>query len=350
MRAALHGEPLIDEKTGQTFMVDEDRAPITREELAEAEAEEGEAIPVFYPFTLWRNTPLNGKAYLRGIDELLVPANRDGYGPAEGNAYPAWGGDLARYLFPKVVERAKKANPQVNAKEAWGWLPPPLMDEGWKVQTDWLHSFLLDPYTIRPATVLRMPNFHMSSDDAAALVDYFAAASNAEFPYEFKPQQQSSYLTRLREDREDPLGEAMNIVVNGNYCVKCHAVADFQPEGDPATFGPNLAEVYRRLRPKFTRDWIANPTRILPYTGMPKNIPYYPDQDHLGGVAQDLFHGTSIDQVNGLVALLMNFDAYARQNTEVGPMVQKAAQAAARQAAAGGGNAEDGNQQNNNPP
>ena len=66
----------------------------------------------------------------------------------------------------------------------------------------------------------------------------------------------------------------MNIVTNGNYCVKCHAVADFQPQGDPNTFGPNLADVYRRLRPKFTRDWIANPARILPYTGMPVNIPY----------------------------------------------------------------------------
>ena len=68
----------------------------------------------------------------------------------------------------------------------------------------------------------------------------------------------------------------MNIVTDGNYCVKCHAVADFQPQGDPYTFGPNLADVYRRLRPKFTRDWIANPVRILPYTGMPVNIPYHP--------------------------------------------------------------------------
>ena len=27
------------------------------------------------------------------------------------------------------------------------------MDEGKKVQTDWLHGFLMDPYAIRPATV-----------------------------------------------------------------------------------------------------------------------------------------------------------------------------------------------------
>jgi hypothetical protein len=70
---------------------------------------------------------------------------------------------------------------------------------------------------------------------------------------------------------------------------------------------------------------------------MPKNIPYYPDQEHLGGVAQNLYHGTSIEQVNGVVDLLLNFDAYARQNTSVTPLVQEAAAAAAQQAAAAGG-------------
>src|SRR5690606_26339989 len=111
-------------------------------------------------------------------------------------------------------------------------------------------------------------------------------------------------------------------------CVKCHAVNDFAPQGDPNTFGPNLADVQSRLRPDFTRDWIANPARILPYTGMPVNIPYRPDDPHLGGVAQDLYHGTSIQQLNGLVDLLMNFDAYARRNTSVSSLVEQAAASA----------------------
>jgi hypothetical protein len=205
------------------------------------------------------------------------------------------------------------------------------------VQTDWLHGFLMDPYAIRPATVLRMPNFHMSSDEAAKLVDYFAAASGATFPYEYKLQQRASYLTKLQQQRENPLGEAMNIVTNGNYCVKCHAVADFTPQGDPTTFGPNLADVYRRMRPEFMRDWIANPVRILPYTPMPVNIPYRADDPQFhGGVAQDLYHGTSTEQVNGVVDLLMNFDAYARGNTSITPLVQRAAAAAARQGGAAG--------------
>jgi len=342
LRADLHGEAVIDPETGEKFWVDIDRAPISKEELVEAEAEEGETIAIFYPFTLWRNVLLNGKTYLRGVGEILVPANRERYGPEHGTAYPAWGGDLARYLFAKVVARAKENNPQLNAKEAWGWLPPPLMDEGWKVQPNWLHSFLMDPYPIRPAAVLRMPNFHMSSDDAAKLVDFFAASSNVPFPYEYHPNQQPSYLTSLKSENEEVFAGAMRIVTNGNYCVKCHAVADFVPQGDAATFGPNLADVYRRLRPEFTRDWIANPARILHYTGMPKNIPYYPDKPHLGGVAQSLFSGTSIQQVIGLVDLLMNFDAYAREQTSVTPQVEAAAAAAKAAAAQSGGEGDEG--------
>jgi cytochrome c2 len=325
MQAHITGQPVFDEETGEPTWVDEDRQPITPEEVLEAEQEDGESIPVFYRFGLWANELINGQPRLRGIDELLIPADRQKYGPANGNAYPAWGGDLARYLFPKVIERAKETNPQVNGREAWGWLPPPLMDEGDKVQTDWLHGFLMDPYAIRPAVVMRMPNFHMSSEEAEKLVNFFAAMSDAKFPYEYNRRQQPSYLTNLGANGGDPLAEAMNIVTNGNYCVKCHAVADFSPQGDPNTFGPNLADVHSRLRPKFTRDWIANPARILPYTGMPVNIPYRPDDPHLGGVDQRLYHGTSIQQLEGVVDLLMNFDAYARRNTSVSSLVEQAA-------------------------
>lgn len=332
MHANIAGQPVFNEETGEPTWVDEDRQPITPEEVMEAEQEEGESIPVFYRFGLWANELINGQPRLRGVDELLIPADRAKYGPENGNAYPAWGGDLARYLFPKVIARAKEVNPQVNGREAWGWLPPPLMDEGKKVQTDWLHGFLMDPSAIRPAVVMRMPNFHMSSDEAEKLVNYFAAMSEAQFPFEYKQQQQPSYLTNLSAGGGDPLAEAMNIVTNGNYCVKCHAVADFAPQGDPNTFGPNLADAQRRLRPNFTRDWIANPARILPYTGMPVNIPYRPDDPHLGGVAQDLYHGTSLQQVNGVVDLLMNFDAYARRNMSVSTLVE---QAIAAQAASG---------------
>src|SRR5262249_2782376 len=194
MHASLHGMPVLDEQTGQPGWVDSDRQPITPQDLKDAEAEAGKPVPVFYKFTLWRNALLNGQAHLMGLEELLVPAARDHYGPVGGHGWPAWGGDLARYLFPKVIARAKQSNPQVNGREAWSWLPPPLMAEGKKVQPDWLHDFLMDPTAIRPAVVMRMPNFHMSSAEASKLVNYFAASSGAEFPYDYKREQRASYL------------------------------------------------------------------------------------------------------------------------------------------------------------
>ena len=314
--ATLHGQPVMNEETGLPERFDEDGLPL--------EPDDDESDP-YYRYTLWKDALVQGEAWLVGLQDLMVPANREGYGPADGQAYPAWGGDLARYLYPKVIARAKETNPQVKGSEAWGWLPPPLMVEGDKVQPDWLHGFLMDPTELRPAVVMRMPDFNMSSDEAAKLVNYFAAASGADFPYEYKPQQRASYLAEAEAAHPERMNQAMNIVVDGNYCVKCHAVADFQPQGDVTTFGPNLANVYRRLRPDYVRDWVANPKRILPYTGMPVNVIYKPeDAAHLGGVAQALFAGTSLDQLRGLVDLLMNFDVYTKRQTSITPLVKQA--------------------------
>ncbi len=321
LHATIHGLPVFSEQTGKAERFDEDGLPM--------EPDDDESDP-YYRFILWKDSVIQGEPWLVGIQDLMVPADREGYGPAGGKAWPAWGGDLASYLYPRVIEKAKQTNPQVKGSEAWGWLPPPLMMEGKKVQSDWLHGFLMDPTPLRPAVVMRMPNFHMSSDESAKLVNYFAAVSKADFPYEFKQEQRSSYLAHAEVDQPERLQQAMNIVVDGNYCVKCHAVADFQPQGDPTTFGPNLADVTRRLRPEYVRDWVANPKRILPYTGMPVNIPYKAGAEHLGGVAQTLFPGSSLQQLQGLIDLLMNFDVYARRQTSIAPLVKSTAEGGSR--------------------
>jgi hypothetical protein len=116
----------------------------------------------------------------------------------------------------------------------------------------------------------------------------------------------------------------MKIVTDRNYCVQCHAIGDFQVTGAIRTQGPKLDEVYRRLRPDYTRRWIANQKRILPYTGMPVNIPFDPAAPNLGGVNQALFPGTSIMQLDGVVDLLMNFDEYTRRRTSVKSLVAPA--------------------------
>ena len=116
----------------------------------------------------------------------------------------------------------------------------------------------------------------------------------------------------------------MKIVTDGNYCVKCHSLGDYEVKGAVKTLGPNLDEVYRRLRPDYVRRWVANPQRILPYTGMPVNIPFDPTPPNFGGVNQALFPGPSIAQLDGVVDLLMNFDEYTRRQTSVKGLVKEA--------------------------
>jgi hypothetical protein len=170
---------------------------------------------------------------------------------------------------------------------------------------------------------MRMPNFHMSGDEASKLVNYFAAKSNAEFPYEYNSRRRGAYLARLEESHPELLDDAMKIVTDGNYCVKCHSIGDYEVRGAVRTLGPDLDQVYRRLRTDYMRRWIANPQRTLPYTGMPVNIPYALEPPNHGGVSQELFPGTSIMQLDGVVDLLMNYDEYAKRQTSVKGLVRE---------------------------
>jgi hypothetical protein len=69
-------------------------------------------------------------------------------------------------------------------------------------------------------------------------------------------------------------------------------------------------------------DWIANPSAISPYTPMPVNIPYDPtDKENLGGVSQELYRDTSIEQLDAMVDLLANYDEYVKRRSLVSPLV-----------------------------
>ncbi len=294
-RATLFGMPILDPVTGKPQMVDEDGIPI----------EEGdtEASP-HQPVMLWHDALVDGEPRLVGSQNVSVPADAI----QAGKQYPAHGGDLARLLFPVVIADEKQINPNVKPDDAWGWLPPPLVGEGKKVQSGWLHKFLLNPHTIRPSAVLRMPKFNFHSSEAAALVNYFAAVDGADYPYVYDPRLDESSVAAVEQVHPGHLDGAMKIITNNNYCVKCHLVGSYSPPGNPKALAPQLERVHERLRPDYVHNWIANPKRYLPYTGMPVNIPF--DKP----VSQDLYAGTSEQQVNALTDLLMHYDTFAKQN------------------------------------
>jgi hypothetical protein len=246
-----------------------------------------------------------------------------------------------RLLARRAVEYVQDTNPAARGSEARAWLPPPLIGEGRKVQSQWLHDYLLDPAPIRPAVLLKMPRFPLSSIEAEQLAQYFAAVDGARYPYGDTPQRRPSSIAAARERYRDRLAQldaqpdekiagdhfddAMRFVVDKNYCIACHKIARFSPGGANQALAPDLAEVYRRLRPEYIRRWIADPAATLPYTAMPAYIPFNADAPHLGGVPQDLYHGTSVEQLDALVDLLMNFDRYTLEQQSLETLQNAAA-------------------------
>lgn len=298
--------------------------PVLDAEGNPVEGEDDDGNPLYY-FTLWDNVAINGHVWTVGGADVPIGAAQI------TDQIPPVGGDFARLIYPSVLAEEKVNNPNVKDSDAWGWLPPPLVGEGRKVQTNWLYDFLQNPYPIRPAVVLRMPKFNMSPADAQKLVDYFAAVDGAEFPYEFDPRTQASHLAAEEAEHPNRLDDALKIVTNGNYCIKCHNVGDYVVPGSPKALAPNLNQVYSRLRPDFLRNWLANPKRLLPYTGMPVNFPQDKPAD------QSLFPGTSLDQIEGIVDLLLNFNSFLAGKTSIKPLIQAPTVPPDQAAGAGGG-------------
>jgi mono/diheme cytochrome c family protein len=329
--AHLSGMPRLNSNTGLFEIYDADGAPLEPEDLEDPELDRSTLV---HQFELWQPTLIEGQAVEISanipVPESIVTRKR-----------PAVGGDLTFLLLPRVTELEKQANPSADGRQAWGWLPPPLVNEGNKVQSDWLHDFLLDPFAIRPATFLRMPKFNMSSAEATDIVRYFAARDHSQYPYKTNVRAdeqrlaaaERAYREELASTPEDqrPSGDdrfdhAMNIVTSSDYCVQCHIVGDFEPKTSDRAKAPNLAGVERRLQPDFVRTWIANPKQVLAYTPMPVNIKYDANSPTLGGVDQKLYHGTSVDQLDGVVDLLMNYSRYTSGKANVAGLVRPSTQ------------------------
>jgi mono/diheme cytochrome c family protein len=124
------------------------------------------------------------------------------------------GGTFVDLLIPYLAKKDPLLYKEY--KNARAALPPPLLREGEKAQPEWLFRFLKNPFEVRPVTVLRMPRFNMSDDEAMTLVNYFAAVDRRNNPGEglhypyipvpqrddrFWQEQTEKYITRLGKQR-----------------------------------------------------------------------------------------------------------------------------------------------------
>jgi cytochrome c551/c552 len=260
------------------------------------EEEDDDGNPVCF-FTLWEPAGQGGREKVGGPD-VVVPKNH------LAAVQPPWGGTLARLLYPLVLAEARQSGSSAAEVEAWGWLPPALVHEGAIVQPDWLFRYLLEPTVIRPAAVLRMPRFNLSSAEAAKLTDYFAATAGVEFPYTAKPIAASAPLDPERLDNAQKL-----LVDRTTFCGKCHATGDDAPaERNRTLLAPRLDEVGRRMRPEYIRRWLADPKSVLPYTAMPSHFPTTGEP-----LGQDIFSGSSREQLDAVTELLIRYDEYMKR-------------------------------------
>lgn len=237
------------------------------------------------------------------------------------------GGEFAEWLVKKISGKDELTPKEViSRKNAWQMSPPPLYKEGYKVQTAWLHKFLLNPMKVRHATVLRMPQFNMSSEEAGVLANYFAAVDGAPFPYNQNEATSSDYLVEraaelrsqglLKDDESyldmswrtlNGLSAGLHAPTNAEHakCVGCHSVGglEYSPKpGDKTPQGPDLRRVQERLRPDWVKLWLHNPAWTTPYTAMPNNYPAASE-----GQVPSLFGGDPSAQVIGVRDALMNY-------------------------------------------
>ena len=173
-----------------------------------------------YSYDLWETLQVGQKTKFPG-EKIYFPAAK------LVDQKPARGGSFAQWLVPHLMDTQTDGNLGL----AWQASPPPLYKEGIKVQTPWLFEFLKNPDRIRHTTVLRMPQFNMSDEEARSLANYFAAVDGAHYPYQPIPQQQPPYLDHQNAEfhqefpnvDENYLTESWKLL-NAPLCMKCHSV------------------------------------------------------------------------------------------------------------------------------
>jgi cytochrome c2 len=134
--------------------------------------------------------------------------------------------------------------------------PPRLVNEGHRVQADWLFNFFGNVQPIRPWLKIRMPSFNLSLEDKNRIVNGFQNGAHQGF-YE-DPHAEVVWAPGEKEQAQK-LFTALN-------CVSCHSIGF----NKTIPMAPNLYLASKRLRPSWIRKWLTNPQAILPGTVMPQ--------------------------------------------------------------------------------
>ena len=139
--------------------------------------------------------------------------------------------------------------------------PPNLNTQGQKTQPDWLRSFLKDPGAIQPRWWIetRMPTFHFTEHQIAAIGKYFARLDKVDW----------GWIDTSIETTPQSLAAGKQLFEEGQ-CSKCHpTTVGSNASAERTGVAPNLTLAHDRLRPDWAARWITGPSLIDPTTRMP---------------------------------------------------------------------------------
>ena len=149
-------------------------------------------------------------------------------------------------------------------------IPPALLQEGARVNPEWLTRFLDNPSLnakkegngVRTYLHARMPTFSFSPHEIQILTRFFMARAAQSAPYI------AEQLVPL-DEQERTLARAL-FTSTAAPCLKCHLVGD--ANRDRFATAPSFLVARERLKPTWTARWMLDPQAISPGTAMPSGL------------------------------------------------------------------------------
>ncbi len=136
--------------------------------------------------------------------------------------------------------------------------PPSLTDAGNKLRGSWLTQVLNNQKRVRPWMALRMP--HFGPLNVTVLINDFAAQAGAELG-------EGTSIAAVSAEEVQKAGKIVGQGEGGLSCINCH---DFRGEKSGGEMrGPDMTEMYARIRADWIERWLRDPGRIQPGTAMP---------------------------------------------------------------------------------
>ncbi len=174
--------------------------------------------------------------------------------------------------------------------------PPPLVTEGARVQSDWVHGFLKNPgdQKLRWRLKVRMPTFPFTNDERNKLLTYWANHGNVEFPY------MNAQKVSLTGEQQ----RTAKVLFTKLQCLNCHTVGErpkaAEMEGGSKGLAPDLSLASKRLRKEWIVALLKDPQKMIPGTRMPG---FWPDGNT---PAPELLGGNSEAQIDLLADYVLS--------------------------------------------